>query len=128
MKPRFLIDENLSPKTTAFLRKLGFDAQRIDEVGLKVARDLQILAYARRNGMIIITRDKDFAQTHYFCGDTVGTMVISTPNPTVENVNRLLEAFLKRVQPDRLKKSLIFLTEIAYRIIERPKKDEYGPS
>ncbi len=60
MAPRFLIDENLSPLLAHHLRKVhGFDAAHVQELGLRGASDLSVLARAIAEDRIVITSNAD---------------------------------------------------------------------
>ena len=58
---RLLIDANLSPRVSAWLRSAGFDAIHVADVGLVTAADETILAYAAVNELVIISADSDLA-------------------------------------------------------------------
>lgn len=59
---RFLADMGISPRTVAFLRKLGYEAVHLHEEGLDRLEDLAILAKARKEGFILLTHDLDFGE------------------------------------------------------------------
>ena len=122
MKPVFLVDENISPKTVEFLLALEYKALRVNDVGLRNADDEKIFAYAKDRGMTIVTLDKDFGEMYFFSKNTTGVIVIRTNNPTIHNVNSLLKTLLIREAGRNLEKCLVILTEKAYRIIRRPEK------
>jgi len=44
-----------------FLKILGWEAQSVDELGLKGAEDAAIVEYASRNSFIIVTQDQVIA-------------------------------------------------------------------
>jgi len=119
LKPSFLADQNISPKTVEFLRKLGYSAIRVSELGLEKAQDEEVAQYARTNGLVIVTFDADFGQIYYFSGKSGGTIILRPAEPTVENTNKLLEQLLTKVEPRRLQRSLVIASEARYRIIEK---------
>ncbi|MBI5621122.1 DUF5615 family PIN-like protein [Candidatus Gottesmanbacteria bacterium] len=61
--PKFLIDENLSPKLAGFLRSLGYTASAVREVELAGSSDEEIVAWAKDHAHIVITRDLGFGYT-----------------------------------------------------------------
>jgi len=61
----FLLDENMPKRAATALRKAGYSAARVIEVGLRAEKDPVIFAYARARGLIIITRDADFLASQY---------------------------------------------------------------
>ncbi len=59
---RFLVDAQLPPALAVLLREHGHEAQAVREVGLRDANDGDIWNFASQNGMILTTKDEDFAQ------------------------------------------------------------------
>lgn len=60
---KFLVDAQLPPKLAEWLRKAGHDAKHVQDVDLRAADDAAVRAYANRNGMVVITKDRDFVPT-----------------------------------------------------------------
>ena len=50
---KFLLDENISPKTVKFLKSLGFEAVHVRDVDLRGASDSEVIKFARENGLIL---------------------------------------------------------------------------
>ena len=59
----FLLDENMEPKVSDFLRKERYDAVHVQDVLSKGAKDTSdVLPYAVDNGLIVLTSDvNDFS-------------------------------------------------------------------
>ena len=57
----FLADMNISPLTVFQLRGRGWDIVRVSDLMDKSTKDLDLLEYARRHNMVIITHDLDFS-------------------------------------------------------------------
>lgn len=57
---RFYADEHIARLIVGSLRLRGIDVGTVTEAGLLGASDLEHLAFARREGRMIITRDADF--------------------------------------------------------------------
>lgn len=57
---KILADMGISPVTVAFLRKLGHEAVRLPEVGLERRSDADVIAYAMRQGQVVLTFDLDY--------------------------------------------------------------------
>ena len=60
MKPKLLVDMNLSPMWVQYFRDHGFESLHWADIGKPSAPDAEILDYARRNGMVVFTHDLDF--------------------------------------------------------------------
>ena len=75
MTYRILTDENVERATVNYLRKLGHDVERLDDVtelGLG-SEDEAIARYAREHDRLILTQDDDFF-TELAVEDTVGVL------------------------------------------------------
>ncbi len=59
-KARFYADENFPPTATAILRDMGATVVTAKEAGLMGRPDESHVAYARRNGLVLVTCDRDF--------------------------------------------------------------------
>jgi len=57
---RFLIDAQLSPKLAQTLVEWGYEAQHLEDVGLRHAKDGDIWNYAVSNQAVIVSKDEDF--------------------------------------------------------------------
>ena len=58
---KLLLDMNISPRFVAMLAEEGFEAAHWSAVGPAPADDIDIVAYARKHDMVIITHDLDFS-------------------------------------------------------------------
>jgi predicted nuclease of predicted toxin-antitoxin system len=58
---KFLLDAQLPPALARWLQEAGHDAQPVREVGLREADDNAIWGYAQANGLVLLTKDEDFA-------------------------------------------------------------------
>src|SRR5437588_11441499 len=61
----FLLDENMPKRAATALRRAGYSAVRVVEMGLRAQKDPAIFTYARARGLIIVTRDADFLASQY---------------------------------------------------------------
>lgn len=92
----FLVDENMPRKILTSLRREGFNATRVYDVGLRSQPDTAIFAYARAYHMIMITFDTDYLNQAAFPPPHAGIIVLrSFPRDT--SVNELVSAVLKAV-------------------------------
>lgn len=65
-KARFLLDENLDPTLAEGMRGLGWKVKSVEDIGLNGHSDEDILAYAQRENLILITNDRDFLNERRF--------------------------------------------------------------
>ena len=57
---KLLIDMNLSPRWVNLLTDAGIDATHWSTLGATNAPDVEIVAFARTNGYVVLTHDLDF--------------------------------------------------------------------
>jgi predicted nuclease of predicted toxin-antitoxin system len=96
-RPRtFLLDENMPRKVLISLRREGFNATRVHDVGLRSQPDVAVFVYARAYQMTIITFDTDYLNQTAFPPPHAGILVLrSFPRDTT--VNELASAVLGAV-------------------------------
>jgi predicted nuclease of predicted toxin-antitoxin system len=73
---KFLIDMALSPKTVRALRDFGYEAVRVNELGMAKSKDKEILAYAEKKGLVVITADLDFGDILAYTGYRKPSVII----------------------------------------------------
>ena len=71
---RFLVDAQLPPSLTQFLRTFGEEAIACRDVGLRDADHEEIWRFAIAGGWCIVTKDEDFAVRHMT--ETSGPQVV----------------------------------------------------
>lgn len=94
---KVLIDMNLSPKLTQIFKEHGIEAIHWKDVGPPEATDEEILFWAKKRGLIVITHDLDFgailAATKI---DAPSVVQIRTLNVTPEIIGPKLANLLKK--------------------------------
>jgi predicted nuclease of predicted toxin-antitoxin system len=58
---KFLVDAQLPPALAVWLREAGYEAEHVEDAGLREAKDGPIWTYALEAGAILVTKDEDFA-------------------------------------------------------------------
>jgi predicted nuclease of predicted toxin-antitoxin system len=61
---RFLVDAQLPPALAETLRDAGHEAQHVEDIGLRHAKDSAIWEFARDHAAIVITKDEDFVDRY----------------------------------------------------------------
>jgi len=94
----FLIDASLPRSAATLLRDLGHEATDVRDAGMRDAADDTIAAYARRNRLVLITRDFDFADIRNYPPSLYeGILVLKLrEHATAAQVVRILQAFVRR--------------------------------
>ena len=116
---KFILDANLSPITSEFLRNLGFDTTSIIEEKLYYLSDEEVVKEAKNEGRMIVTFDQDFADLWYFREKgKLGIVRIRTKNQTPEHVNEILKKFFDDPKSsDDLNGRLVVIRETGFRIV-----------
>jgi predicted nuclease of predicted toxin-antitoxin system len=88
---RFLVDAQLPVRLVHLLREAGHEALHVADVDLLSATDAAIRRHAEHHGMIVITKDEDFAMARQLTGRGPAVLWIRLGNTT----NHALVAKLK---------------------------------
>ena len=98
---RLLADLHIAPRTVAFLRSLGHDVRRVNELLPPTAADEAIVAAAIREARSILTQDLDFSAIVALSGKPVPSVIsLRLSSSRVERVNAVLEEVLPGLERD----------------------------
>lgn len=121
MSLKFLLDENISPKTAKFLVDLGYDVKTLKDFKMTGCENGKVVNLAMKENRTVITLDSTFGYRFYFLNrGKVGIILLRLENLTVENINKILESFLDSLKREggKFKKNLVIVEEKAYRVIK----------
>ncbi len=108
---KFLVDMALSPRTAKFLAELGYEAERVDKLGMAKSTDREIFEYAIENNRVVITADMDFGRIlAYTKSNKPSVIIFRLKTPTPEKVNSMLSSTLPRIK-EALEKGAIVVIE-----------------
>ena len=62
LKPRFLLDADMLRSSAEVIRSMGFDVQDVRDLGMRYAKDQEIIDYALDKDRVVITRDLDYGE------------------------------------------------------------------
>jgi predicted nuclease of predicted toxin-antitoxin system len=85
----FLLDQNLSPRLCRDLKDV-WSLVHVREVGLAAAEDMAVWAYARENGLTILTKDSDFNSLAFLFGAPPKVVWIQLGNCSTSDIAALL--------------------------------------
>jgi predicted nuclease of predicted toxin-antitoxin system len=118
---KFLVDLALSPKTVKALRDRGYEAARVNELGMAKSKDSEIVEYAAKNDLIVITADLDFGDILAFTGYKKPSVIIfRLKEPSVDLINSLLLSAIPRITDSLDKGSIVVSEDYQIRIRELP--------
>jgi predicted nuclease of predicted toxin-antitoxin system len=90
---RLLADLNIAPRSATFLRSLGHDLIRVNEVLPGGTSDEEIVEFARAHGYAVLTQDLDFSAIVALSGASTPSIIsVRLGSARVEAVNRRLES------------------------------------
>ncbi len=114
---RFLADQDVYQTTVKFLKNLGFEVVRVKEVGLSRGLDEELLRYAFKEGLIMVTRDKDFGAL-VFLGqiENNGVILLRCDPITIDDVHSELAKFLRIHRDMNLRNCFIVIEPNRHRI------------
>ena len=118
---KILADMHISPITVLFLRKLGYDVIRVNEILSPSASDKLIVETAINNNTVILTQDLDFSQIIALSGKSQPSLIsLRLLSSRIEYVNSILEKILPRLEDDVKKGSIISVEDNRVRIRKLP--------
>jgi predicted nuclease of predicted toxin-antitoxin system len=92
---KFLVDEDLPRSAASVLHELGHEAVDVRDIGLRGASDERIAAYAKAQGLCLVTADGGFANIRqYPPANYTGLVVLDLPpRATLPVILRLVREF-----------------------------------
>jgi len=117
--PKFLIDENLSPLLSNYLRSLNYNAQAVREIGLKGKSDEEIIKWIQKNKRVLITADLDFGEFFYLNSfGQIGVIILKSKSQKLGSFKEIINYLHKEkiLKGKKLEKSLVIATKGKYRI------------
>jgi len=106
---KFLVDAQLPPALGQWLRDAGYDAQAVRAVGLREAEDGVIWQHAKVHGLVIVTKDEDFALRVHSSESGPSVLWLRVGNTSNAALQRWFEPQVPQV---------IALFEQGYRLVE----------
>ena len=87
-----LFDENLSFRLVVLLEDLFPTSQHVRECGLRAASDTEIWEHAKKNELMIVTKDSDFQERSILLGTPPKIPWLRTRNCTTGEIASLLRS------------------------------------
>jgi predicted nuclease of predicted toxin-antitoxin system len=86
---KFLLDADMPRSTGELIKSLGYDIEDVRDIGMRAAKDQDIIDYAIKTNRIIVTRDTDFGEVLRY-PDRPGAIVLRFPYMfTAKELNRV---------------------------------------
>ena len=118
---KFLADECTFDSTVEFLRNEGWDVTTVKEIGLRGAKDPEVLNKAQEMGAVLVTRDLGFGDIRRvplsgYCGIVVLKMTYYASG----EVHVVLRKMLREVKEDEFAGTLFIVDRNKWRKRRRP--------
>jgi predicted nuclease of predicted toxin-antitoxin system len=95
---KFLVDAQLPRRFANWLNEAGHDALHTLELPRKnLTTDQEVIARAKRDGRIVVSKDADFVQSFLIAGEP-SLLLISTGNISNTELEKLLRANLPGIE------------------------------
>jgi predicted nuclease of predicted toxin-antitoxin system len=100
---KLLLDHNLSHRLVRRLSDIFPESTQTRLLGMSRSGDLEIWNYAREQGFVVVTLDKDFADLSFLRGAPPKVIWLRCGNSTVTDVENLLRANLDAIRQFELR-------------------------
>jgi len=104
---KFLIDQDVYAGTVRFLTGLGHDVVTASSIGLAEADDAVLLARARAEGRIFVTRDRDFGGLVFVHKSGPGVLYLRITPSTIQAVHQEIQLILSRYPENDLQTAFV---------------------
>jgi predicted nuclease of predicted toxin-antitoxin system len=95
---RLLLEQNLSPRLVGLLSDAYPDSVHVASVGLERAIDLDVWLYARREALVLVSRDADFPELAAARGHPPKVVWLRRGNCTTAEAEALLRTAAEAVE------------------------------
>lgn len=106
---RFHLDENVDPVIATALRQYGIDVTTTVSAGLRTSGDEAQLAFARREGRVLVTHDNDFLRLAAQDPDHSGIAYCHLEARSIGEVIRGLRLIYEVLLPEEMRGHVEFL-------------------
>jgi len=106
---RFHLDEHVPRAVANALRRLGIDATTTPEAGLRQAVDLAHLAFAKREGRVIVTQDADFLRYHVQGVPHAGIAYCQKGSRSIGQMAETLRLMYEVLTPEEMENAVEYL-------------------
>jgi len=114
-KPKFLLDADMPRSSAEAIRSQGFDVEDVRDLGMRYAKDQEIMDFALETGRVVITRDLDYGEILRY-PQHPGAIILRLPTGFVaKEVNEALMDFLSSAKNEILQNAIIIVELGRYR-------------
>jgi predicted nuclease of predicted toxin-antitoxin system len=112
---KFLLDADMPKSSAEVIQNLGFEIEDVRDIRMRAAKDREIMDYALKNNMIIITRDLDFGEVLRY-PQHPGAIILRLPYAfTSKEINERLAEFFMSIKEKDLIEAIMIVELSRYR-------------
>ena len=112
-----LLDENIPSGLLALFQKEGHRVKTLSNFKLRGASDEDVFATCKKEGLLLITLDTDFANIRHYPPKThPGVIVIRVKRQSSRSIMRAMAAFLKTTHLENCRGYLTIIEDSNYRV------------
>ena len=112
----FLLDENISHKTLARLRRTGLNVESLKTQKRLGIANGDLLKLVNKENWVLITHDSDFLNLRF---KPENGIIIVKIHPAIDEISgRILEKFLKDVDSEIFRRKVIILEKEGYHFLK----------
>lgn len=117
----FLLNMNVHRDMTAPLEKRSHVCRHVGDIGMSRAKDVEIVAEAKRTGETIITHDLDYGHLLAFSGDSAPSVIIlRLRNLQTADIISRMDSVWKDIESALLEGAIVSLSDKSLRIRTLP--------
>ena len=121
----FLLNMNVDRDMAAQLKKRGHVCRHGGDIGMSRAKDIEIVAEAKRTNEVILTHDLDYGHLLAFSGDKAPSVIILRLRDLRTNeIMSRLDAVWKDVESALMEGAIVSLSDKSLRIRTLPIESE----
>jgi predicted nuclease of predicted toxin-antitoxin system len=117
----FLLNMNVNRDMAALLKKRGHVCRHVGDIGMSRAKDVEIVAEAKRTGEVIITHDLDYGHLLAFSGEKAPSVIIlRLRDLRMNEVMSRFDAVWKEIESPLVDGAIVSLSDKSLRIRTLP--------
>lgn len=114
---KFLADMGISRSTVKWLIDRGDDAIHVNDSGMHMASDLEIIVKARKENRVVLTLDLDFGDIMAVSGEKHPSVIIfRLENETPQNINKRLSQALEESMTALNEGAIVIVEDARHRV------------
>ena len=121
----FLLNMNIHREMAAPLEKRGHVCRHVGDIGMSRAKDVEIVAEAKKTGEVIMTHDLDYGHLLAFSGESAPSVIIlRLRDLRTDEIMSRLDAVWKDIESPLLEGAIVSLSDKSLRIRTLPIESE----